>query len=156
MHLSDILDVGRIDTDFTATSKSLALAALSKLLVQGAVKSGTPASSKEVLEVLSAREALQSTGVGSGVAIPHGRVAHLDRFIAALAIHRRGVDFASIDGKPVSILFAVIGPEKAPGDHQNCLARIGRLLRDDSVRARLQSTKTAKEAMAIVCEVDGG
>jgi len=154
MHLSDILDVGRIDTDFTATSKSLALAALSKLLIQDAVKSG--ASSSEVLEVLSAREALQSTGVGSGVAIPHGRVAHLDRFIAALAIHPHGVDFASIDGKPVSILFAVIGPEKAAGEHLKCLARIGRLLRDDGVRARLQATKTAEDAMAIVLEADGG
>ena len=156
MHLSDILDVGRIDTDFTATSKSLALAALSKLLVQGAVESGASASPREVFEVLSAREALQSTGVGSGVAIPHGRVASLNRFIAALAIHPRGVDFASIDGRPVSILFAVIGPEKAAGEHLKCLARIGRLLRDDGVRARLQSTKTAEEAMAIIVEVDGG
>ena len=154
MRLSDILDVGRIDTDFTATSKSAALAALSELLVSGAVKSG--ASSREGLEVLEARESLQSTGVGSGVAIPHGRVGSLDRFVGALAIHPGGVEFASIDGKPVSILFAVIGPEKAAGEHLKCLARIGRLLRDDGVRARLQSTKSAAEALAIVCDADGG
>ena len=101
------------------------------------------------------RESLQSTGVGSGVAIPHGRVGSLDRFIGALAIHPRGVEFGSIDGEPVSILFALIGPEKAAGEHLKCLARIGRLLRDDTVRARLQSTKSAAEALAIVCEADG-
>ncbi len=155
MRLEEILDVDRIDADFTATSKTAALEALAQLLCEGALEGGASASLDEVRRVLEAREALQSTGVGSGVAIPHGRVGGLDRFVGALAIHRGGVEFESIDGRPVSILFAVIGPEKAAGEHLKCLARIGRLLRDDAVRARLQRVTSSEDALSIVREVDG-
>ncbi len=155
MRLGEILDVDRIDADFTATSKPAALEALAQLLCEGAAEGSEAASLPNVLRVLEAREALQSTGVGSGVAIPHGRVGGLDRFVGALAIHHRGVDFEAIDGRPVSILFAVIGPEKAAGEHLKCLARIGRLLRDDHVRERLQRATSAEDALSIVREVDG-
>jgi PTS system nitrogen regulatory IIA component len=155
MRLEEILDVDRIDADFTATSKHAALEALAQLLSEGATEAGARASSGDVLRVLEAREAVQSTGVGSGVAIPHGRVWGLERFVGALAIHRGGVEFGAIDGRPVSILFAVIGPEKAAGEHLKCLARIGRLLRDDSVRARLQRATSPEDALSIVREVDG-
>jgi hypothetical protein len=83
------------------------------------------------------------------------RLGGLDRFVGALAIHHGGVEFEAIDGRPVSILFAVIGPERAAGEHLKCLARIGRLLRDDGVRARLQGAKSAEDALSIVREVDG-
>jgi PTS system nitrogen regulatory IIA component len=121
----------------------------------GAAEAGVHASIDDVRHVLEAREALQSTGVGSGVAIPHGRLGGLDRFVGALAIHHGGVEFEAIDGQPVSILFAVIGPERAAGEHLKCLARIGRLLRDDAVRARLHGAKSAEDALSIVREVDG-
>ena len=150
-----ILDVDRIDADFSASSKTAALSALAQLLSEGAAGAGVRASIEDVRRVLEAREALQSTGVGSGVAIPHGRLGGLDRFVGALAIHHGGVDFEAIDGRPVSILFAVIGPERAAGEHLKCLARIGRLLRDDGVRARLQEAKSAEDALSIVREVDG-
>jgi len=155
MRLQEILDVDRIDADFTATSKHAALAALAELLCECAAAAGAGASIDDVRRVLEAREALQSTGVGSGVAIPHGRVGGLDRFVGALAIHHGGVDFEAIDGRPVSILFAVIGPERAAGEHLKCLARIGRLLRDDAVRERLQRATSAEDALSIVREVDG-
>lgn len=155
MRLEEILDVERIDADFTATSKPAALEALAQLLCEGATEVGAITTLDEVRRVLEAREALQSTGVGSGVAIPHGRVGGLDRFVGALAIHHEGVEFESIDGRPVSILFAVIGPEKAAGEHLKCLARIGRLLRDDGVRERLQRVTSSEDALSIVREVDG-
>jgi PTS system nitrogen regulatory IIA component len=155
MRLQEILDVDRIDADFTADTKAAALSALAQLLSEGAADAGVSASSGEVLRVLEAREALQSTGVGSGVAIPHGRLGGLDRFVGALAIHHEGVEFEAIDGQPVCILFAVIGPERAAGEHLKCLARIGRMLRDDSVRARLQGATSAEAALSIVREVDG-
>jgi PTS system nitrogen regulatory IIA component len=155
MRLQEILDVDRIDADFTADSKTAALSALAQLLSEGAAGAGVHASTDDVRRVLEAREALQSTGVGSGVAIPHGRLGGLDRFVGALAIHHGGVEFEAIDGQPVSILFAVIGPERAAGEHLKCLARIGRLLRDDGVRARLQGAKSAEDALSIVREVDG-
>lgn len=155
MRLQEILDVDRIDADFTATSKAAALEALAQLLCEGAAEAGVHASIEDVRRVLEAREALQSTGVGSGVAIPHGRLGGLDRFVGALAIHHAGVEFEAIDGRPVSILFAVIGPERAAGEHLKCLARIGRMLRDDGVRERLQRAATAEDALSIVREVDG-
>lgn len=155
MRLGEILDVDRIDADFTATSKSAALEALAQLLCEGAAESGAVTTTEDVRRVLEAREALQSTGVGSGVAIPHGRVGGLERFVGALAIHKGGVEFEAIDGRPVSILFAVIGPEKAAGEHLKCLARIGRLLRDDAVRERLQQVSTSEDVLSIVREVDG-
>lgn len=155
MRLQEILAVDRIDADFTATSKTAALAALAGLLCEGIEEAGVRASVEDVRRVLEAREALQSTGVGSGVAIPHGRIVGLDRFVGALALHPRGVAFDAIDGEPVSILFAVIGPERAAGEHLKCLARIGRLLRDDSVRARLLRATSAEEALTVVREADG-
>lgn len=155
MRLGEILAVDRIDADFTATSKHAALEALAELLCEGLNEAGATASTVDILRVLEAREALQSTGVGSGVAIPHGRLGGLDRFVGALAIHHHGVEFEAIDGRPVSILFAVIGPEKAAGEHLKCLARIGRLLRDDSVRERLQRATSPEDALSIVREADG-
>lgn len=155
MRLQEILDVERIDADFSADSKPAALSALAQLLSEGATGAGVQASTDDVRRVLEAREALQSTGVGSGVAIPHGRLGGLDRFVGALAIHHGGVEFEAIDGQPVSILFAVIGPDRAAGEHLKCLARIGRLLRDDGVRARLVGAKSAEDALSIVREVDG-
>lgn len=155
MRLEDILELRRIDADFAASTKEAVLAALARLLTDGVTVSGGEARVEEVLRVLEAREAVQSTGVGSGVAIPHGRVGGLDRFVGALAIHRSGVDFGAIDGRPVTIFFALIGPEKAAGEHLKCLARIGRLLRDDAVRERLGRATTSEDVLSIVREVDG-
>lgn len=147
MKLSEILTLDRIDTHLDATDKSDVLRALSKLIAIGEAAS--------IEKVLDARERLASTGIGDGVAIPHGRVAGLDHFVAALAIRAEGVPFDAIDGRPASIFFAVVGPEKAAGEHLKCLARIGRVLRDDSVRTRLLSATGPADALAIVTGADG-
>jgi len=147
MKLSEILTLDRIDTHLAATDKSDVLRALSKLIAIGEAAS--------IEKVLDAREKLASTGIGDGVAIPHGRVAGLDHFVAALAIRAEGVPFDAIDGRPASIFFAVVGPEKAAGEHLKCLARIGRVLRDDGVRTRLLSATGPADALAIVTGADG-
>ncbi len=147
MKLSEILTLDRIDTHLDATDKSDVLRALSKLIAIGEAGS--------IEKVLDAREKLASTGIGDGVAIPHGRVAGLDHFVAALAIRAEGVPFDAIDGRPASIFFAVVGPEKAAGEHLKCLARIGRVLRDDGVRTRLLSATGPADALAIVTSADG-
>lgn len=145
MRLDEILTAERIDPQFVAANKTAALEGLARLLtVDGSLEAS------DVTAVLQAREALQSTGVGSGVAIPHGRVQRLDRFVGALAIHHAGVPFDAIDGSPVHILFAVIGPERAAGEHLKCLARIGRLLREASVRERLQKCRTSADVISVV------
>jgi PTS system nitrogen regulatory IIA component len=104
--------------------------------------------------VLADREVVASTGVGSGVAIPHGRVDGLSTMRAALAICPKSVDFDAIDGEPVRILVAVLAPNRHTGDHLKALARISRLLRDESVRMRLLRAQDAVSLHAIVAEED--
>lgn len=160
MRLSEILTLDRIDTRLAAADKSDVLRALSRLIAREAVgeaagaantSPGTPAM---IEKVLGERELLASTGIGDGVAIPHGRLAGLDHFVAALAIRPEGVPFDAIDGRPASIFFAVVGPERAAGEHLKCLARIGRVLRDDAVRTRLLSATEPADALAIVTSAD--
>jgi PTS system nitrogen regulatory IIA component len=152
MRLSEILTLDRIDTQLDATDKPHVLRALSRLIARG--ECSAPSEPASIERVLDEREKLASTGIGDGVAIPHGRVAGLDRFVAALAIRAEGVPFDAIDGRPASIFFAVVGPERAAGEHLKCLARIGRVLRDDAVRERLLSAKDASDALAIVTSAD--
>ncbi len=91
----------------------------------------------EIERVLLEREALQSTGIGEGVAIPHGALPQLREQVAALLIVPDGVEFQAIDDAKVSILFGVIGPKRATGEHLKTLARVSRLLRSKDFRARL-------------------
>ena len=94
---------------------------------------GTPADGTLVERVLAEREQLQSTGIGEGVAIPHGALPHLDTQHASLLIVPEGVDFAAIDGQAVNIVFAVIGPKRATGEHLKTLARVSRLPAEQGV-----------------------
>ncbi|AKF07542.1 PTS sugar transporter subunit IIA [Sandaracinus amylolyticus] len=157
MRLAELLTVDRIDTDLDARDKGDAIRAMAKLLASGLYPSagGSAPSVEEVERVLREREAVASTGVGDGVAIPHGRLPGLTRFVGALGIQKDGVAFDAIDGRPASILFALIGPDRAAGEHLKCLARISRALRDDSVRAKLLGAEAPQRALDIVLEVDG-
>ena len=159
MKLSNILSLERIETHLSACDKAEVLRVLSRLMATDVTPDGSvprrerPADA--IAHVLGEREALGSTGVGDGVAIPHGRLPGLDHFVAALAICREGMPFDTIDGRPASIFFAIVGPERASADHLKCLARIGRVLRDDAVRARLLAAETAKDALDIVVAAEG-
>lgn len=148
MRLSDLLAPDRIDTGLKAPSKAEALAALARLLAHG-LTGQSPAS---VLRVLEARESQQSTGVGDEVAIPHGRVAGLSRLVAAIAIVPDGVDFDSIDHRPVRILVAILAPENHAGDHLRALARVAKLLRDGRIRQRLLDAATSDEALHAIID----
>jgi PTS system nitrogen regulatory IIA component len=132
-------------------SKSDALERLSVLLSKGQ----NIVSIDEIERVLSERERLQSTGVGGGVAIPHGSVEGLDRLIGAVLLCPSAIQFEAIDGAPVSILFAVIGPKKATGEHLKALARVSRLLRDDRFRARLLSAPSGPAAFDMLAAEEG-
>jgi PTS system nitrogen regulatory IIA component len=109
----------------------------------------------DVERVLSEREQLQSTGIGEGVAIPHGALAHLETQYAGLLIVPEGVDFVAIDGLRVNILFAVIGPKRATGEHLKTLARVSRLLRNKAFRDRLVAASGAKEAYDLIAGEEG-
>src|SRR5262249_50394398 len=112
--------------------------------------SGTGPSAGDYARVLGEREALQSTGIGDGVAIPHGALESLSRQIAAVLICVDGVPFDAIDGRPVRILFAVGGPKRATGEHLKTLARISRLLRDLDFREKLLSASDRNEAFELI------
>jgi nitrogen PTS system EIIA component len=103
---------------------------------------GTDVPLAEIERVLVEREKVQSTGVGGGVAIPHGGIAALEVHIGAVLLCPAPIDFDAIDSAPVSILFAVIGPKREAGEHLKILARVSRLLRQDEVRKRLLAAPT--------------
>jgi len=107
-------------------------------------------SAAAVLQVLVARERLASTGAGSGVAIPHGRLGSLSSMRAVLAIVPQGVEFDAIDGDPVTLAVAILGPLDQPSAHLKALARVSRTVRDESVRSALLASQSADEALAIL------
>jgi len=147
MRLSDIITKERIlvDRESALPSKAQALRALAGLL-GGAVS----APAEEVLALLLEREQLQSTGIGDGVAIPHSALEHAEGQAGALLLFPKGIDFDAIDGQPVHIVFGVVGPKRATGEHLRTLARISRLLRDESTRRQLANAESAKFAFDLI------
>jgi len=135
-------------------AQSLDKAGTLRLLAQ-MLASGARVSAGEVERVLSEREQLQSTGIGEGVAIPHGALPQLQTQFAALVIVPDGVDFAAIDGLKVTILFAVIGPKRATGEHLKTLARVSRLLRNKGFRDRLVASHDERDAYALIVAEEG-
>ncbi|MCA9505361.1 MAG: PTS sugar transporter subunit IIA [Spirochaetaceae bacterium] len=107
-----------------------------------------------LLAVLREREGLQSTGIGEGVAIPHGKLAGLDRLLATFARSREGVDFESIDGQPTQLFFLLVVPENSGGQHLKALARISRFFRDASFRAKLLGAEDLDEIFRAIEEED--
>ncbi len=108
----------------------------------------------EVESLLAERESLQSTGIGDGVAIPHASADAAPRQAAAVLVCPNGVLFDAIDGGPVTIIFGVVGPRRATGDHLRTLARISRLLRDGGTRARLTHATSAGDAFQLIQDQD--
>lgn len=112
-------------------------------------------STADISRVLTEREELQSTGIGEGVAIPHGALPKLNEQLAALLIVPDGVEFQAIDGADVVILFGVIGPKRATGEHLKTLARVSRLLRSREFRNRLVAAPDARAAFDLISEEEG-
>jgi PTS system nitrogen regulatory IIA component len=107
-----------------------------------------------LLEVLLEREALQSTGIGEGVAIPHGKMVGLDRLVATFARSPEGVDFDSIDGQATHHFFLLVVPEHSGGQYLKALARISRFFRDAAFRQRLSEVETLEEVIGTIEEED--
>lgn len=158
MILTDILSSDRVRVAVAGSelrSKDAALRVLADLLSSGD-RPASSVTSGDFHRVLSEREALQSTGIGDGVAIPHGALESLTHQLAAVLICPDGVPFDAIDGRPVRILFAVVGPKRATGEHLKTLARISRLLRDPAFREKLLSTADRAEAYDLIRSAEEG
>jgi nitrogen PTS system EIIA component len=104
--------------------------------------------------VLAERERLGSTAIGDGIAIPHGKIAGIDRIIGVFGRHRAGVDFDSLDGRPTHLFFLLVAPEDSASLHLKALARVSRLMKDPTFRARLLNAADAAEIFRLIKEED--
>ena len=146
MLLHEILTADRIRTPLAGTTKDEIL----RELVQVLCEEGAEGDADEVLRAVHAREAVLSTGVGSGVGIPHGRSDRVPALTMAAGVSARPVDFDALDGQPCRLFFLLVGPEESAGEHVKALSRISRLVRRDDVRAALAAAGSPAEFYALV------
>ncbi len=147
MEIHDLLTSDGVTADLKVTSKKQALQDLAK---RAAEISGLQ--ERAVFDVLMERERLGTTGVGNGIAIPHGKLSNLDRLHGFFARLGQPIDFQAIDERPVDLIFVLLAPESAGADHLKALARISRLLRDKGVCDKLRGTDSAEALYAILTE----
>ncbi len=107
-----------------------------------------------IFDVLLERERLGTTGVGQGIAIPHGKLTNLGRVYGIFARLERAIDFDAIDEQPVDLMFLLLAPEQAGADHLKALARVSRLLRDNSVCEKLRGSTSADAIYALLTQTD--
>jgi len=122
--------------------------ALQEIAAKAAELTGQP--ERGILEILLQREKLGSTGVGNGVAIPHGKLPKLNKVFGLFARLERPVDFEALDGQPVDLIFLLLAPEGAGADHLKALARVARLLRDPEVARKLRNSSNAEALYAVL------
>jgi len=147
MIIADLITPQSVIANFRVSSKKQALQELAK---KAASLVGQP--EKLVFDVLSERERLGTTGVGLGIAIPHGKLPGLDRMTGLFARLDKPVDFEAIDNQPVDLVFLMLAPEDAGADHLKALARVSRLLRDRAVCAKLRGTDNADALYALLTD----
>ncbi len=150
MKITTFLEKGAIIEELKAATKEAALEELASVLPHA----GRNGDREEIVRILMAREKLGSTGIGDGIAIPHGKIRGLDRLKIAFGRSKRGVDFNAMDGKPVYLFFLLMAPEDAAGQHLKILAKISRLLKDEVVRKKLREAKSPAEIYQIILEKD--
>jgi PTS system nitrogen regulatory IIA component len=124
--------------------------ALQELSEKAAEVSGLPA--REIFDAWMQREKLNSTGLGEGIAIPHGKLLTAPRIFGIFARLERPIDFEALDGQPVDLLFALIAPESAGADHLKALAIIARLLRNPATVAKIRATREAPALYALLTQ----
>ncbi|MEE2786778.1 MAG: PTS sugar transporter subunit IIA [Myxococcota bacterium] len=150
MKISDFLRVDAIESDLGASSKPGVLRELVGLLL----RVDPNLDPNIVVDVLDRREKLQSTGIGQGIAIPHGRTGLVSNVTACFGRSVAGVDFQSLDGQPTHLFFTILVPEDAQGVHLKVLARLSRLLKRNELRQRLMKGEDAAELFQILVDED--
>jgi len=148
-----LLDHGRVRTPLAARDKPGILRELSDVLAAGA---GVPDQAEVIRRAIEEREALLSTGVGLGIALPHARTSALGSLQMAVGTTAGPVDFGAVDELPVRLVWMLAAPPSASGLHVRTLARISGLLRDESVRERLVDSGSPQEFLARLSEAADG
>ena len=150
MQITDMFKKEYIIEALKAKSKRAVLAELSEIFT----RDHAGIQSEAMIEVLLEREKLGSTGIGDGIAIPHGKLKGLDSLVISFGRSREGIDFDSIDGRPAHIFFLLMAPESSTGQHLKALAKISRMLKDPEFRNDLLSAKNADELYRKIAEKD--
>jgi PTS system nitrogen regulatory IIA component len=150
MKITTFLKREFIIEELQAVTKEAVLAEMAAVLMPA----GSPDEQDEMVRVLMARERLGSTGIGDGIAIPHGKIGGLDDLRIAIGRSNQGVDFNALDGKPAHLFFLLIAPENSSGQHLKVLARISRLLKDNVLRKNLMEAESAAELFKLLVEQD--
>jgi fructose-specific phosphotransferase system IIA component len=150
VQLTELLSPQRIKIPLTSTTKDEILAELVEVVGQNS----SVRDEREVLRAVREREEVLSTGIGGGVAIPHGKTPAITDLALVAGVKADGLDFEALDGKPVKLFFLLVGPESAAGQHVKALSRISRLLRRDSFRVRLMEATTPEDFYSIIVEAE--
>jgi len=150
MKIADILSGDLIIPELTSKNKKEVL----EELVSVIVKQNKLINEEELIEVLLEREQLGSTGIGDGIAIPHGKLKNIGALLASFGKSIDGVDFDSMDGKPTHLFFLLVAPENSAGIHLKALARISRLLKDSSFKQDLMEAKLKDDLFKTIIERD--
>ncbi len=152
MKLCDFVVPAAVIPDIPLGSKEAAIRSMVAALCQaGSIKT---ADEEGIVAAILKREELGSTGIGRGVAVPHTKHASVDKLIAAIGLSKDGVDFASLDGEPVFIMFLLVSPPDRPGDHLRGLENISRHLRNDNFCKFLRQSKTPEAVWELLQEAD--
>jgi PTS system nitrogen regulatory IIA component len=150
MKITDILGEDSVIAELTSRDKKSVLEELVSVLVEH----GRLQDKEKPVQVLLERERLGSTGIGDGIAIPHGKLKAIKNIICSFGRTRAGIDFQSIDEKPTHLFFLLLAPEDSASEHLQALARLSRLLKDDQLRKRLLEANTKKDIYRIIVEED--
>jgi mannitol/fructose-specific phosphotransferase system IIA component (Ntr-type) len=149
--LSDILSSVRVRVPLDATTKDAVLRELVDVLVED----GCIADPEEALRVVMDREQVLSTGIGHGVALPHGKTDSCQDLLIAAGVTAAPVDFDALDSEPVELVFLLLGPENAAGAHIKALSRISRLVRQPAVRESLKAAPDPESFLQVLREAEG-
>lgn len=148
--MTDLLTVDRIKIPLVSTTKDEVLRELVGVVSTG----GEEQQHAELLRAVREREAVLSTGIGNGVAIPHGKSSVIPELRMAAGTAEPPVDFDALDGQPVQLLFLLVGPESAAGPHIKALSRIARIIRNNDVRRALVAARTPEDFIAALKEAE--
>lgn len=152
MKLTDFVVKEAVITDLKVNSKEGAIRAMvGSLKAAGMIPAGDE---EGIIAAIMKREELGSTGIGNGVAVPHTKHPSVNRLVATIALAKRGVDFAALDGEDVFILFLLVSPPDRPGDHLRGLETISRHLREQTFCNFLKQSNTPEEVMELLTEAD--
>ena len=149
MKISDTLKEGAIISELNATDKKAVLEELT-----GTLAEASGVNQEEMVRVLLERERLGSTGIGGGIAIPHGKLGALTSLLMAFGRSRKGVEFDAMDGKPTHLFFLLLAPEDSTGAHLKMLARISRSLKNSVFRERLMTAADGRELYVVIQRED--